>query len=326
MFCPFCGHRLVDGSRYCPYCEKPLPEIDRKPAGAAYAAERFVFPERGPGYEPPAPGTAYPPAPKAPEKSNENGSYPIPPSGAEGSPAPVPGATPSDGAAGEARPDAPEEACPDRSPAESAAPSPASWYGPAPGPRPGGAPQWQAPAPGPAGYGRPGVQGYDPYGQTRRFVPQADPKNDPRGMKWYKFIIYFQLFANAFVNAAMSLSLIMGLHYGDADSAAQVYEIYPVMKGLDLGYGIVCLALAVLAIVTRMALAKFRRRGPLLYYIVLLANVLFSLLYAVLAGSATGLQVLEALDMSSVIAPLTNLVMLVLTKIYFDRRKDLFIH
>lgn len=323
MFCPFCGHRLVDGSRYCPFCEKPLPEVPRRPVGAARAAERFVFPERGPDYEPPAPGTAYPPAPKAPEKPGENGGAPIPPSGAEDSPAPAP----PDGEAGEARPDVSEEAHLAEPPAESAAPSPASWYGPAPSARPGGAPPpWQAPGPDPTGYGRPGVQSYDPYGQTRRFVPPADPKNDPRGMKWYKFIIYFQLFANAFVNAAMGLSLLTGLHYGDAESAAQVYRTYPAMQGLDVGYGITCLVLAALAIVTRMALAQFRRHGPLLYYIVLVANVLFALLYAVLAGSVTGLPVLEALDMSSIVTPVTNLVMLVLTKIYFDRRKDLFIH
>lgn len=49
-----------------------------------------------------------------------------------------------------------------------------------------------------------------------------------RPMAWFKFIVYFQLFANAAGNLIIAFMWITGLHYGK--SAGLYYEVCPPAK------------------------------------------------------------------------------------------------
>ncbi|MBR5093949.1 MAG: zinc-ribbon domain-containing protein [Oscillospiraceae bacterium] len=264
MFCPHCGTRLADGSRFCPYCSKTISPIPPSP--------RPARPVQAPG---PGDGSAGRPW-------NGPGGAPGGPYG----PYDAPGGRPQSGLDG-----------PDRGPV------------------------------GPAGasggpYSAPG--GYPPGQQ------EPDPRNDPRGMKWYKFIIYFQLFANAVSNVLNAGASFTGLHYSDTDpvgAAARTYASYPALKVLDWSYGFACLALAVFAILVRSSLANFKRQGPRLYYLLLIANLVVGVLDYVLAGVISGVELSGALAGSSLAllgSGCATLIMLILTKIYFDHRKDLF--
>ena len=159
--------------------------------------------------------------------------------------------------------------------------------------------------------------------QPPRPVP-ADPKNDPRGMKWFKFIIYFQLFANAFINLANAVMVFTGAHYqGAADT---VYAVFPAEHTVDIVYGLLCLALAALGIYTRFRLSAFRRNGPGLYLGLIAANVLVPVLYMLLSSLVTRIPLVSLLDVNSIVSLAANVIMLVVNKIYFDRRKDLFVN
>ncbi len=196
----------------------------------------------------------------------------------------------------------------------------------APAPRPapvltneGGS--WGSDADQQPNYGQQPSYGQQPY--PPRTAP-ADPRNDPRGMKWYKFIIYFQLFANAAVNGIAALTTATGAQYqGQAD---KVYAALPRLRTLDLVYILLLLGLVVLAIVARMQLARFRRRGPLLYYLLQIANIAVAVLYLLAASAVSGIP-LSQLDLSNTIVSLgLSLVMLIVNIIYFGKRKDLFVN
>lgn len=163
----------------------------------------------------------------------------------------------------------------------------------------------------------------NPYGYAD---PGAmnDPLNDPRGMKWFKFIIYFQLFAAAVVDVINGITCISGSHYGG--DAYWVYSFYPSLKTADVLFGICSLAVAGFAIYVRMRLAKFRRNGPTLYYIFSGATIVISLIYIIAVCSALGASVGELLSASpgTGSSVITSIIMLVVNYIYFGKRADLF--
>ena len=161
------------------------------------------------------------------------------------------------------------------------------------------------------------------YGQQpARHVP-ADPKNDPRGMKWFKFIIYFQLFANALLNLVNAVTVFTGAHY--QGSADLVYSVFPAERAVDIIYGILCLALAAFGIYVRFLLAAFRRNGPGLYLGLIAANILVPVLYMLFSSLVTHIPLTSLLDLNGILSLAANVIMLVVNKIYFDRRKDLFV-
>ena len=171
---------------------------------------------------------------------------------------------------------------------------------------------------------QPSCGGWDPYGSEPLSTKPDDPLNDPRGMKWFKFIIYFHLFASAVMNVFIAFQLFSGAQY---EAAKAVYYLYPGLKTADTIYGFIVLGLAALAICVRFRLARFRKDGPALYYALKVADVLAALLYLFLASSATGLPLDQALQDSSILATLAGAgIMLIVNMIYFGRRKDLFIN
>lgn len=162
----------------------------------------------------------------------------------------------------------------------------------------------------------------EPYVQQPARPVPADPMNDPRGMKWFKFILYFQLFANALINLINAVTVFTGAHYqGAADT---VYAVFPAEHTVDIVYGLLCLALAAFGIYTRFRLSSFKRNGPGLYLGLIAANILVPVLYMLLSSAVTGIPLTSLLDVNGIVSLAANVIMLVVNKIYFDKRKDLF--
>lgn len=168
-------------------------------------------------------------------------------------------------------------------------------------------------------YGR-----FQPLAGAEPCPGNEDPMHDPRGMKWFKFIIYFQLFANAAVNGYSALTALIGTQY--QGSADLVYKSFPGLRAVDIAYGLVLLALAAFAVFTRMRLARFRRNAPLLYYILSIANTLDAVLYVLLVSLVSGVPVGDFDNLNLTVAVAVNLMMLVINLIYFGKRKDLFVN
>ena len=158
------------------------------------------------------------------------------------------------------------------------------------------------------------VQGaYDPTG-TGIIAPQ-------RGMNWFKFIIYFQLWASLLVILITAVKYFTGGYYqGNADL---VYSVYPALKVLDVCMGIYSVALGVYIVFTQRALAKFRAKGPKMYYMVYGADIVCVLLYLLIGSIIIGESLFSADIAADLIAPA---VMILINIRYFNNRKHLFVN
>lgn len=162
----------------------------------------------------------------------------------------------------------------------------------------------------------------------------AAPVQTPSGfrpdypLKWYYFLIYFSLFAAAVMNALTGFQYLTATVYmSEGLSTADVelvYSMYPALEGIDKTYGLICIGVGVLAIITRMHLAKFKASGPKLLYILYACNCVLPLLYTCISFSAVpGSNLAEALPptVASAIGPG---IMLFANYVYFSRRQALF--
>lgn len=141
-------------------------------------------------------------------------------------------------------------------------------------------------------------------------------------MNWYKALIYAILFLSAIANLINSIKYFTGIIYGDQATAKSVYEQFAALKPLDILTGCVLLGIAVLAIVTRFALAKFKKSGPVLLYAVYLSNIIYTFVYTIAASSIAKTNLF---NYSTIISVIISVVMLFANYKYFTKRKELFV-
>ena len=168
--------------------------------------------------------------------------------------------------------------------------------------------------------------------------PMQNQMVQPLGMNWYKFIIYFQLFACAVINLFVGSMYISGeiynlqsasdnysSHFGYSVSKL-IYEYFSELKAIDVMYGIISLGIAVFAIVVRMRLAKFKKDGPIFYYILQGVSIVASIIYMTIFIIIMS-DIREFTIPSSLISSLTtSIILLVINIIYFNKRKHLFVN
>lgn len=145
-------------------------------------------------------------------------------------------------------------------------------------------------------------------------------------MKWYKFLIYFGLFAGAVLNCIFAFLQITGLVYGTDGGysiAEYIYYFYPAMRFLDIVYGILLIALAALQVFTRFRLSGFKTNGPKLVITIYASGNAISILYSIIASVICGNPIFNTITVASIII---SVVMIILNKVYFDKRKDMFVN
>ena len=152
-------------------------------------------------------------------------------------------------------------------------------------------------------------------------------------MGWYKFIIYFQLFAAAVFNFGSGIAFFTGSQYGlNSFELDLFYGVFSNLKILDICMGIVAIFLAVFAIVVRQKLAHFDEQGPKLYLtyqlIIVGVNILYITIATIIVYQTLGE---EAGDIWSMFANSyancgIGIGMYVTNKIYFNKRKEYFVN
>ena len=152
-----------------------------------------------------------------------------------------------------------------------------------------------------------------------------------RPMAWFKFIIYFQLFANAAGNLIIAFMWIAGLHYGE--SAGLYYEVCPPLKAVDVIYGLICIACAVGAILVRQKLAHYKKSAPAWYIGFIAVSLILSLIssvavyVAVTFASEGYLEIKLAELMRYAVIVIAGVCFHIpLNYVYFIKRKDLFVN
>lgn len=146
-------------------------------------------------------------------------------------------------------------------------------------------------------------------------------------MKWYKFLIYFALFAAGALNILNGLLYFSGMLYASQSdgqiTADLIYNFYGNgLKVLDVCMGIVMVALGIFTFYTRFQLSAYRARGPVCLYILYAANAGITILYGVFLLLVTGLNQLTTPNVISSVV--TSIVMVFVNQKYFTNREALF--
>ena len=176
-------------------------------------------------------------------------------------------------------------------------------------------------------------------GQKLTRVPSAN--NYP--MAWFKFLIYFALFAGCALNLLNGINYLNGTFYGkDADA---LYSLSSELKSADTFYACAMFAMIPLALVARFRLAGFCKNGPTLYLALLVVQILVTLIYAfmlskvgtltiVTDGSFDGVYFHDATEtvykfdgLSTVLGSVIgSVIMVICNAVYFNKRKELFVY
>ena len=83
------------------------------------------------------------------------------------------------------------------------------------------------------------------------------------GMGWFKFLIYFGLWAGGIYNFVIGINMLTGNIYASQNvSPEKVYKVFPNLKGVDGFCGIVICLFSIFQIVTRFSLAKYKTVLP----------------------------------------------------------------
>lgn len=140
-------------------------------------------------------------------------------------------------------------------------------------------------------------------------------------MKWHKFLIYCVLWLSGAINAVTAVMYLLGAQY--MGKAAEAYAINPLLHAIDIGMALALAGLAMFSVMTRFSLAKFEAVAPKMLMCLYVCNVLSSLVYQIAVSAAVGRLLLNSDTISSVF---TGAVMILLNKVYYDKRADLFIN
>lgn len=150
------------------------------------------------------------------------------------------------------------------------------------------------------------------------------------GMKWYKFLIYFALFFTVFSCIVNCVSLFTGAHYDalvtayygeGAGGSELIYQTYPGIKIVDRVYGALGIIMAVVTLIMRSRLAKFKTKAAYQYIIYLLIFVVLTTAYDICSAI-----IIKSADFTLVGADAALVARFFLEKLYFSKREHLFVN
>lgn len=163
--------------------------------------------------------------------------------------------------------------------------------------------------------------GWNVSGQTPVAPEPGESYRQQTPLKWFKFIIYVQLFLSALGNLVTGIQLVTGLQYGDVQG--MVYSTYPALKPVDVVMGLLSLGLMVWALVVRQRLAKFRQGAPKLYLLWIGVSMGVALCYLAAASLVLGQLVMTGSIMGGMLG---NILLILSNLVYFQKREHLFVN
>ena len=148
-------------------------------------------------------------------------------------------------------------------------------------------------------------------------------------MKWYKFVIWVQLFLSALSFAVTTFQLAQGVFTLVSDIFPSLAAAYGYVPGewvlftvFNVVFAVLFCALAVMCIVVRQELAAFRRVGPTHYYVLMGAIIGVQLLYIVIQSLMMGTLLMNPAAFSGLFFAVA---LIFINKAYFDKRMHLFV-
>lgn len=165
--------------------------------------------------------------------------------------------------------------------------------------------------------------------RTHESGTDANPFTSLVPMNWYKFLIYFSLYASAitsFINGIMFLTgYIYTIQSGTNTNAYMVYmQFGNALMLCDIVYGILFIAYAAFALVVRKRLASFKKNSPLLFYLWCAMGIIISAGYAIAIGFFGGVS--GSFGAAYIPQIITEAAYIYVNYIYFSKRKQFFVN
>lgn len=152
-------------------------------------------------------------------------------------------------------------------------------------------------------------------------LPQKTP------MKYHNLLIYFSLFISSLFSIVTGLRYLTGHIYADeAFSIDQIYTVFPVLKLVDISYGVICLGLAVYTLYTRQRLAHLKENGPVHLRSLFILSLVTSFAYLLVVSMAMNLPVNLFINSDQWISWISWVILLMSVRIYYNKRKSMFIN
>lgn len=168
-------------------------------------------------------------------------------------------------------------------------------------------------------------QPQEPVYQTPYYQNQPMVEQNQLPMKWFKFLIYFALFAGAVLNVISAIPMLTGSIY--EGSADLVYAMFEGLQAVDMLSGLLMLATAAIGVYTRFRLAKYCQNGPKMVTVLYIMAVAVNLFYLIGVSAVLPEAVLESVDMtSSITSIVTSVIMIFVNRTYFQKRAHLFVN
>lgn len=160
--------------------------------------------------------------------------------------------------------------------------------------------------------------------QERPVNPPQQPQETLK-MGWFKFLIYFGLFAGALINISTGMQLVTGLIYGE--DADLVYRYFDGLQTLDVIVGLCLIAIAALGVYTRFQLSSYRAKGPKFLNYVYIGSAAINLIYLIGVYVVLPAEAAATLDSTSTITSIVVSVAMVFANTkYFAQRSHLFVN
>lgn len=167
------------------------------------------------------------------------------------------------------------------------------------------------------------VQQSTPAAYSQQSYPQQPYPQQPyapqKPMGWFKFLIYFSLWAGAILNIISGLSTFISV------VTYSTYSLFPGQIAVDVIYGIVCILLGVYTIVTRFQLARFRKNAPMMLHSIYILSIAFSVIYLIATSAVTMIPLSQFLNAQMIGSFGGSIAMIVINVIYFGKRSDMFV-
>lgn len=167
-----------------------------------------------------------------------------------------------------------------------------------------------------------------PAYQQPAYQPQINQPGADMPMGWFKFLIYFSLFAGAVLNAITGIMAMTGAQYNmEREGMSElVYRMFDGLQAMDMIMGIGSIALAAFAIYTRMRLAGYYENGPKMLTVLYIAAMVVPVIYLVgVIAVVPGVE--NYINFTSQISSIAaSVVMVVVNNIYFKKRAHLFVN
>lgn len=161
--------------------------------------------------------------------------------------------------------------------------------------------------------------------EANNYAYNANSVQPALPMKWYKFVIYVQLFLTGLAALGSGFAALTGSMYGQ-DNASAVYGLYPSLKVADIFIGIVWIAYAVFAVfIVRSQLVKYKSSAIMSLLICYGLSPLINTIHLIIQTSIVGISLDDLGGASQIIGQwIGMIVVIVLSYIYFNKRKHLF--